>query len=215
MVKHSYRFAVITLALLCVSGISFFAYRMLRADIAASVYRQRLEKVATEYNALADRYNEAVRKTAVTELVVMGRMISVAVRDADGVVKTIATPFDPAREIYVDYVVLDGRLWIRRVFDASTPPEKGVLIEPTLANVNWSDPKVAHGQAVYRSLSEGRWVVSVSGDGALGLTKSLDNTPTDLANRPEIKKFDEVTTEADAQASAIGFSDVWQLLTGN
>jgi len=215
MVKHSYRFAVITLAVLCVGGLSFFAYRMLRADIAASVYRQRLEKVATEYNALAARYNEAVRKTAVTELVVMGRILSVTVRDADGVVTTVPTPFDPAKEIYVDYVVLDGRLWIRRVFDESTAPERGVLIEPTLAKVNWEDPKLAHGQAVYRSLSDGRWVVSVSGDGALGLTKSADNAPTDLAVRPEIKKFDEVTAEADAQASAIGFGDIWQLLTGN
>lgn len=215
MVKHSYRFAVITLAVLCVSGISFFAYRMLRADIAASVYRQRLERVAGEYSALANRYNEAVRRTAVTELVVADKKISVVVRDAEGVVKTIDTPLDASREVYVDYVVLDGRLWIRRVFDSSIPPEKGVLIEPGLASVNWSDPKLAHGQAVYRSLGEGRWVVSVSGDGALGLARSPDNAPTDLANRPSIKQYDEVTAEADAQASAIGLRDVWQLLTGN
>lgn len=215
MVKHSYRFAVITLAVLSLGAISFFAYRMLRADIAASVYRQRLERVAGEYNALAEKYNEAVRRTAVTELVVADKKISVVVRDAEGVVKTIDTPLDALREVYVDYVVLDGRLWIRRVFDASTPPEKGVLIEPALASVNWNDPKLAHGQAVYRSLSEGRWVVSVSGDGALGLTRSPDNAPTDLASRPVIKKYDEVTAEADAQASAIGLSDIWQLLTGN
>jgi len=36
----------------------------------------------------------------------------------------------PDREVYADYVVLDGRLWIRRVFDAATAPEAGDADRP-------------------------------------------------------------------------------------
>jgi hypothetical protein len=106
----------------------------------------------------------------------------VAIRDASGAVRTIETPFDPSREIYVDFVVLDGRLWIRRVFDDRTPPEQGVLIDPALAEIDWSEDEAAHGKATYRALGPGRWIVSVTGDGSLGLARSLRTRPA--SSRP-------------------------------
>jgi hypothetical protein len=116
----------------------------------------------------------------VTELVVEDGRLSVAIRDAGGAIRTIETPFDPSREIYVDFVVLDGRLWIRRVFDDRTPPEQGVLVDPALAEIDWSEERAAYGKATYRALGPGRWIVSVTGDGSLGLARSRDDAPSEL-----------------------------------
>ena len=94
-------------------GICAFAglegYRLLRYGIEAEVYRARLEQVAADYEELRAQYNQAVLRTAVTELVVEDGRLSVAIRDVTGELLSFDTPFDPSQEIYVDYVVLDGR----------------------------------------------------------------------------------------------------------
>jgi hypothetical protein len=141
-------------ALIAFAGLA--GWQLLRTGLAADVYRERLAQAVGDYEALRGQYNQAVRRTAVTELVVEDGRLSVVVRDAAGNLQTTPTPFDPAREIYVDFVVVGGRLWIRRVFDDRTPPEQGVLIDPALAQIDWSDEQAAHGKAAYRALGPGR-----------------------------------------------------------
>src|SRR5512134_1848657 len=137
-------------AVLALTGLA--GHQLLRMGLAADVYRARLEQTVQDYEILRGQYNQAVRRTAVTELIVEDGRLAVAIRDAGGEIRRIETPFDPSREIYVDFVVLDGRLWIRRVFDDRTPPEQGVLIDPALAQIDWSGDEAAHGKAAYRAL---------------------------------------------------------------
>lgn len=169
-----------------------FSVQLLRSDITAAAYRERLDQVASDYAQLRDRYNDAVRDSAVTELLVQDNRVSIIVRDADGVRRTIETPFASGSEIYVDFVVLDSKLWIRRVFDADTPPSGGVLVDPEI-DVDWAAPTVRYGKAVYRSLDEGRWVVAVTGNGSLGLERADDSMDIELAYAPEVTDFDEAS----------------------
>ena len=203
---------VAAVVLLGVAG--FVGYRLIEANLKADIYRDRLTELADDYDQLRQTYNQAVRKTAVTELVVEDGKLSVSIRNARGVVKQTPTPFDPSGEVYVDYVVLDGRLWVRRVFDAKTPPSEGVIVEPELAEVGWDDPKLAHGKAVYRRLSEGRWVVTVTGDGSLGLAKATGDQPVDLTATPPVRNFQPVDEQARAEVDRIGPGDVVRRLVG-
>ena len=166
------------------------------------------------YESLRNTYNEAVRRSAVTELVVKDGAMSVRVSTPQGVVKEIPAPFDPKGEIYVDYVLIDGRLLIRRVFDSTTPPAKALVIDPGLGTIDWDARGAAHGTCVYRRLGEGRWVVSVSGDGALGLTKS-DSGPASLVNAPEIKSHEGIEAEAKDEIDRISAGDVWRWISGS
>ena len=208
----------------------YFGYRFLRADVASQIYEKRLEELALDYRQLADTYNEAVKRTAVTELIVKGETLSVRVRTIEGPTRVIPTPFDPRGEIYVDFVVIDGRLWIRRLFDAGTAPGQGLVIDPALASVGWADADgsqgtqgarggdgvrvaAAVGKAVYRSLSEGTWVVTVSGDGSLGLSRLEPGTEPRLVARPQIKDYEQVHAEATERASSLTASDIWRELT--
>lgn len=188
---------------------SVFTWRSLKADVEAQVYRDRLQALTGEYESLRGMFNEAVRRTAITELVVdPDKKLSVRVRNASGVLKEIPTPFDPTREIYVDYVMIDNRLLIRRVFDQRTPPEKGVLIEPELAAVDWNDPAAAHGKAVYRVLEEGRWVITATAGGALGLSRAPGEAEAQLLPAPRIKDFSEMEREARAEVEGLGFVEI-------
>ena len=161
--------ACIALAVLAILlALMLVGYLFFERQVAAEVYRDRLAEISGEYEQLRERYNTAISKTAVTELEVAGGVLTVRVRDAGGVIREIPTELDPSGEIYVDYVVLDGRLWIRRVFDANTPPAEALVIDPELADIEWPTGELAHGKAVYRSLDEGRWMVTVTGNGSLG-----------------------------------------------
>ncbi len=197
-------------ALLAFAGLA--AYQLLRTGLAADVYRARLEQAVGDYETLRGQYNQAVRRTAVTELIVEDGRLSVAIRDVGGTVRTLETPFDPAREIYVDFVVLDGRLWIRRVFDDRTPPEKGVLVDPALAEIDWSAEGAAYGKATYRSLTPGRWVVSVTGDGSLGLTRERDGIPIELASPPPVRSYEPIESELDTALRDLGPVEVLRAL---
>jgi hypothetical protein len=217
------------LAFLGVSAAAaYLGYRYVRADIAARVYEQRLGELALDYQNLAEVYNDAVRRTAVTELLVRGDELSVRVRTSEGTTRLIPTPFDPKGEIYVDFLVLDGRLWIRRVFDAKTPPGQGLVIDPSIAQIAWNADgtlrpegealdtiaRAAVGKAVYRSLTEGVWAVTVSGDGSLGLTKLPDGHEARLVAKPEIKDYQQIQAEATEGISRLTAADLWREIAG-
>jgi len=191
--------------LIFVLTLAALSYHYLTARSEGEVYREKLEDAQKQVASLSHAfeqlrftheqlratYNEAVAKTAVTELVVEDGTLCVNIRTAEGVDRSIPTPFDPRKEIYVDYVVLDGRLWIRRVFDHDTPPGQALVIDPKRGDIDWSDPRLTYGNAVYRSLSEGRWIVTVTGDGSLGLVKSDKPAPA-LSPPPVVKDYPQM-----------------------
>lgn len=179
-----------------------------RADLKSDIYRKRLEAVAQDYAALMERFNEAVSQSAVTELVVEGGSLRVRVRSRLGIEHEVATPYDPSGEIYVDYVVIGGRLWIRRVFDAKTPPVDGVVIDPELAQVDWEDPGSLVGKAVYRSLGEGVWQVSVTGQGALGLVRVEEGRRRPLVEAPKVVEFEAIEASVREEAQGVSFGDL-------
>lgn len=195
---------VVVVAVLGATAVA--GYRVVRAEVAADIYKARLAEMAQDYETLRGTYNEAVRRTSVSELVVDDGKLTVRVRSAAGTLREIETPYDPSGEIYVDYMVIDGRLWIRRVFDAKTAPISGVVIDPEV-EPDWNDPSVRFGKAVYRSLSEGRWVVTVTGDGSLGLGPAGENE--ELSPPPQVKDYEELMKEADAEADKLAWTDVW------
>jgi hypothetical protein len=201
------RLAWLVLAL-ALAGAGYGGYRLLEARIALDVYRERLSALSADYEALRHRYNEAVRRTAVTELVVEDGRVSVAIRTAEGVVETLPTPFDASSEIYVDYVLVDGRLWIRRIFDDGTPPGNAVVIDPTWAQVDWDAAGAAHGKAAYRRLGEGRWVVSVSGDGSLGLARVDPDATVELSPPPSIGEYRPIEEELGAALAQLRPAEV-------
>lgn len=187
-------------------------YRMVESRITSEIYRQRLAGLAEDHRALAERYNEAVRKTAVTELLVERGALRVVVRTSEGVQEVIDTPFDPSGEIYVDYVVIGGRLLIRRVFDEKTSPSRALVIDGALGDVDWSDPRVGVGKAVYRRLGEGRWVVTVTGDGSLGLARRDDPRPGVVTMAPEVRDYEELEREVAGEVERIRLRDVWRFV---
>lgn len=199
-----------SLAALALIGLAT-AYSVARSQLAAAVYLERLEVLAQDYENLRDQFNTAVRRTAVTELLVAGNRLSVHIRTADGTTKTISTPFDPRGEIYVDYAVVDGRLWLRRIFDAQTPPSQAMVIDPSFETVDWENTSARYGKAIYRSLSTGRWIVSVTGDGSLGLEQV---NPADgsgerpLVFAPEVQDFETIEEQVQQRIGRIGWRDV-------
>lgn len=213
-------------ASILVAASGFLTWRLVHADVESRVYRQRLVQLANDYRHLRDRYNDAVRRTVVNELVVHDGALYVRVRNAAGTISLIETPADPAKEIFADFVVVDGRLWIRRVYDQSTPPEFGFTIDDKLGPIPWDDDPKAVGKVVYRPLSEGRWAVSVSGDGSLGLARIGDvppegldalraDVPPELTRLPPIGEFEEWLDDTAADRDRITFSDVIDALVGS
>jgi len=200
----------IDVLLLCV--IAAVGYRLVRSKVELDVYRDRLAGLANDYEALRSAYNEAVARTAVTELIVKDGRLSLAIRTIQGVDRVIDTPFDPAREIYCDYVLLDGRLWIRRVYDSRTPPSKGLVIDSSLEQVNWNDPAARYGKAVYRSLDEGRWIVTVTGDGSLGLAKTDAKAEVVLSGPPPVRDYEQIKKQIDDRMADVTAGDVLKRL---
>ena len=127
--------------------------------------------------------------------------------------RRIDTPVNPAREVFVDYVVLGGRLLIRRIFDSATPPDHAFTLDPALAAVDWSDPQACHGTTIYRKLEEGRWVISVTGNGALGLSRVQGAEPTALVESPTVRDFTEELRKIDTKIAELGLDDVWERIS--
>tara|TARA_R110002073_G_scaffold118918_1_gene258679 strand:- start:593710 stop:594363 length:654 start_codon:yes stop_codon:yes gene_type:complete len=195
--------------------VSVVGMRFAKADAANEVYQSRLRDLSTNYESLAAQYNQAVRQTAITELVVKDRSITVQIRTIEGTAETIETSCDADKEIYVDFALIEGRLWIRRVFDADTPPSQATIINPKLANVDWNAEGALVGQAVYRQLDEGRWVVNAAGDGALALTKVPDDQVVNLSPPPTIKAYEEIQSQVDEELDKVTWRDVIATVLGN
>jgi hypothetical protein len=209
------RFAIGAVSLALVALVGLAAFELLRSDVEAAVYRMRLEELQGDFDQLRSQYDQAVRRTAVTELRVEEGRLSVVIRDATGRERRIDTPFDPSREIYVDFAILDGRLWIRRVFDAETPPARGLVIDPGLADVDWSEDPEAYGKATYRSLDEGRWIVDVSGDGALALGRADEERPVRLAPPPPVRRYEPVGDAVEERLGTIRPSEALRALAAH
>lgn len=206
-----------SLAVLAAVGVAgLYGVQLARTDAEREIYRERLRELAEQYGELRELYNEAVRKTAVTELIVAEGTLTVRVRNAEGVVREIETPYDPRREVYLDYALVEGRVWIRRVFDEQTPPSEGVVIDPRLAHIDWDLTGAEVGKAVYRSLSDGRWVVSVTGNGSLGLVKLGDDAgAVELAPPPPVIEYEAVEEQIDAEVERVNLGDLWRRLVGD
>jgi hypothetical protein len=201
-------------------------WRLVSADVQARVYRQRLAQIAGEYRTLQRDYNEAVRRTAVTELVSHEGELWVRVRSAAGDIALMKTPFDPSKEVFADFIVIDGRIWIRRVYDQATTPQDGFVVDDFIEPVLWDDPAVREGKVVYRPLSEGRWLVEVTGSGSLGLVRIGDvpaggpeelraDVEPELARGVPVSDFEEWLAEVDADTRSIGFGDLIDALLGS
>lgn len=203
------------LLLLVVAGTGWLGFRLLEARLAADVYRERLAELAEAYEAVRTQYNEAVLATAVTELLVTEGSIEVSIRTAEGVLKTIPTPFDPSRELYVDYVVLNDRLWIRRVFDEETPPGDGVVVDPALVEIDWRADGASHGKATYRQLDPGRWVVTVTGDGSLGLARREEGEPVALSAPPPVREYPQIEDRVRSDILELGPRAILEKLLAN
>ena len=195
--------------------VAMVGLRFAKADAANAVYKSRLQDLSSEYETLRTHYNSAVRQTAVTELVVRDRSVTVQVRTIEGTVETIETDANADKEIYVDFALIEGRLWIRRVFHADTPPSQATLINPKLAQIDWDQENALVGQAVYRQLGEGRWVVNTSGDGALALTRVPEDQIVNLAPPPEIGNFDEIQSEVSEEIDKVSWRDVFAAVLGD
>jgi hypothetical protein len=203
---------VFWLVLIGVSGVAAVGiYGVVRSQVADEILRQRLDLLAADYELLRERYEAVIARTAVTELRVADGRLSVLVRDLEGDLHEIETPYDPTREIYVDYAVVDGRLFVRRVFAEDVPPREGVLVDPALLAIDWDAEGASHGKAAYRTLSEGRWVVTVTGGGALGLAPAPAE-PVRLAPPPPLREFEPVESRVDERLAAIRPAEVWGAL---
>jgi len=196
------------------SAALFASYGLLRARVADDILRHRLELLAADYELLREQYEAVIARTAVTELRVADGHLSVVVRNAAGELREIPTPYDPSKEIYADYAVLDGRLFVRRVFAEDVPPREGVLVDPALLAIDWDDGRASQGKAAYRTLSEGRWVVTVTGGGALGLAPAPE-TPVTLSPPPLLRSFEPVEDRVDERLSEVRPREVWQALRGS
>ena len=195
---------------LLTAGVIICGFFWLREEVTSRIYRQKLESLAMEYAALADQYNHAVRESAITELEVTAESITVLIRTVDGKVRRIPTPLSPGREVFIDYLVGNGRIWIRRIFDAGTPPEKGFVIDPIWESVDWKSREVDYGKAIYRSLDPGIWSIQVSGNGALSLEKAEASNPDALVVDVKIRSFEEIRLDLDKEAQSITLKDIWQ-----
>lgn len=198
--------ALVVVALL--AGVVAAAASHGRSRLTAKVYASRLAALHADYEHLRAAFNEAVARAAVTELRVDRKTVTVVIRSLDGQVRELATPCDPEREIYVDFVVLDNRLWIRRVFDAATPPSEAFVVDPELAHVDWQSTRARLGQAVYRRLEPGRWVVTVTGNGALGLEKTDSDSRTALVAAPPVRDFAAITEGIGQDTARISLTDM-------
>lgn len=201
---------LVAIALLaCASVALTMQYQSMRSGIEADIYRQRLEALARDYSTLRSTFNEAVRRTAVTELVVREGKLSVRVRTATGVEQDIPTEFNPNTDVYVNYIVSNGRLWVRSIYDRATGPQGELLIDPAMGDLDWTEED--YGLAVYRPLTEGRWIISITGGGAMGLKRlPLEDDPPPLAATPPIREYDEMQEEIEAEVGAISIKDIWR-----
>lgn len=183
-----------------------------KEEVTSRIYREKLAALAGDYASLAEQYNYAVQESAVTELDVDEESVTVVIRTLEGEIKRIETPYNPEKEIFVDYLVGDGRIWIRRIFDQATPPSEALVIDPVWENVDWASNELSYGKAVYRALEPGIWSIQVNGSGALSLEPVAASRIESLIPSPEIRSYEEIQLNLDKEVKEIGASDLWNYL---
>lgn len=204
-----------TLGMICLAGAAgYLGYRLTASHVATDIYRARLQEVSRDYENLRTQFNEAIRKTAVTELIVRDGQLTISVPQPDGQRRLLQTPFHPDREIYCDYVLIDGRLWIRRLYDDLTPPAQGMVLDGQFEFIDWNAPGASHGHAVYRSLAPGRWIVTVTGDGSMGLVPVGEDQFVTLTPAPQVHDYQEIQKQVDKAIEVIDAGDVIDHLMG-
>jgi hypothetical protein len=175
----------ILLCALVVLGYQFFKMKMLVGHYKEGVVEitQKYQGVLDEYNRAADmfrelktRYNEVLARTIITELKVENNKCSVILKNSEGVLAEIPIDVNLLKEVFVDYIFFDNRLFIRRVFDSGTAPERApdILALQNVrgflpAAIDWSNPKFRFGKSIYRKLTDGTWMITVTGGGALDI----------------------------------------------
>jgi len=182
----------------------------IREEVTTRIYREKLQDLSQEYAALADRYNHAVKQSAVTELEVTQDSLSVVIRTIEGTIRRFDTPYNPKNEIFVDYIVGNGRIWIRRIFDESTPPEDAMVIDPLWEVVDWKMSGLDYGKIVYRSLEPGLWSIQVSGNGSLSLEPVDSSRIASLQAAPDLRRFEEIRLSLDREVENISLGDIFQ-----
>ncbi|MFK7790124.1 MAG: hypothetical protein AB8C95_11615 [Phycisphaeraceae bacterium] len=206
-------FLPLSIVALCIASVA--GYQWAKANVAQDIYRDRLTSLQADYQDLAEQYNQAITPRPVTELFVEDGKVCVIVRKGDGELVRVPTPFNGwENDVYVDYVLADGRLLIRRVFEIKDGQDtsKPVQVDSDLVDVQWGEA-VPFGKAIYRSkMEDGRWVVSVTGDGSLTLKRVGDEVEVNLATQPRVEKFSPVDQRADEAVEQIGVGDVWKHL---
>lgn len=207
-------FLPLSIIAICVASIA--GYQWAKANVAQDIYRDRLTSLQADYQQLAEQYNQAITPRPVTELLVEDGRVCVIVRKGGGELVRVPTTFNGwENDVYVDYVLADGRLLIRRVFEIKNGQDtsKPVQVDSDLVEVQWGDA-VPFGKAIYRSkMEDGRWVVSVTGDGSLTLKHVGDEAEVELATQPRVEEFKPMDQRADNAVERIGVGDVWKHLT--
>ena len=182
----------LVLCVLVVLGYQFFKMKMLVGHYKEGVVEitQKYQSVLDEYNRAVDtfnelksRYNEVLARTIITELKVENNKCSVILKNSEGVLAEIPVEVNLGKEVFVDYIYFDNRLFIRRVFDSGTAPERAADILALQnvrgflpAAIDWSDPKFRSGKSIYRKLTDGSWMITVTGGGALDIDRK-ENIP--------------------------------------
>jgi len=199
----------------------FLGYSVVRTNIAADLYRDRLREAVKENEAMRQTFNEAVKKTVVTELVVNDdETICVVFVSADNTEHVVPTPFKMGAVLWADCIVQDGKLFLRRVFDDNTAPINALFIDPVVQTVDWKragpSGKVPQGIAANGEINaKGRWVVSASGQGALELKKADDAAPRQpIARDLQVRDYKEIEKQITTKVDEIGPTDVWKSLFG-
>lgn len=209
---------VLPLSVITLCMATFAGYQWAKASVAQEIYRDRLTSLQADYQQLAQQYNQAVTPRPVTELLIEDGKVCVIVRKGDGELVRVPTPFNAKEnQVYVDYIVADSRLLIRRVFEFhkvnAVPPDKVIYVDPDLLEIQWDPEKIPYGKALSSSnMADGRYVISVTGDGSLGLKKVSEDTTITLTSRPKVKEYEPVDERADEAVDRIGVGDVWRHL---
>ena len=191
----------ILLCVLVIAGYQFFKMKMLVGHYKEGVteitgkYQGVLDeynKAAEKFNELKARYNEVLARTVITELKVENGRCSVILKNSEGVLAEIPVDVDLHKEVFVDYIFFDNRLFIRRVFDAGTAPERAADILALQnvrgylpAAIDWTDPKFRYGKSIYRKLADGTWMITVTGGGALDIDRKENIPHLEFISPPE------------------------------
>ena len=101
-----------------------------------------------------------------------------------------------------------GSAFHRRLFDEHTRPADAMVVDAALVDVDWDAPGVQVGKAVYRSLGEGLWVITVTANGSLDLVKSDYSSAESLVTSPPVRDYEAIEEDARTEIDKIGPGDV-------